>query len=121
MSGSEFHGAGLFLSANPDGAGAADQRERIVADDFGGAFHLQLDGIVGERPDGAEFVGNAQNDAGRVGSVGDELGVVGMQREFLVNAAAGKRFGNDLLALQVAVDAQVTPVADGTPQINHKR
>src|SRR5436309_3839670 len=36
VSGSEFHGAGLFLSANPDGAGAADQRERIVADDFGG-------------------------------------------------------------------------------------
>src|SRR6266571_2295113 len=44
-----------------------------------------------------------------------------MQRKFLVDSATGKRFGNYLLALQVAVNSQVAPVADGAPQINNKR
>src|SRR5258708_11606346 len=43
------------------------------------------------------------------------------KRKFLVYVTAGKRFGNYLFALQVAVNAQVSPVADGVPQIGYKR
>src|SRR5258705_2808007 len=38
VSGGKFYGAGLFFGANPDGAGAADQGEGVVADDFGGGL-----------------------------------------------------------------------------------
>ena len=102
-------GAGLFLCANPDGAGAADEREGIVADELGRAFELEGDGIVGEGADGAELVGDAEDDAGGVGAVGDERRVVGRQREFAVDAACRRGFGDDLLAVDVAVDAQIAP------------
>ena len=41
MRGGERDRAGLFFGADPDGAGAADQGEGIVADDFGGAFECR--------------------------------------------------------------------------------
>ncbi len=120
VSGGKFYGAGLFFGANPDGAGAADQGEGIVADDFGGAIEGEFDGVVGEGADGAELVGDAEDDTSGVGAVGVELGVVGKKSEFLVNAAAGESFRDDLLALDVAFDAQVSPVANGSAQISNK-
>ena len=121
VGGGESYGAGFLFGADPDGAGAADQGEGIVADDFGGAIEGELDGVVGKGVDGAEFVGDAQDDAGGVGAVGVELGVVGKNSEFLIDAATGESFGDDLLALDVAFDAQVSPVANGSSQIGHKR
>ena len=79
----------LFLGANPDRAGSAHQRKRIVADQLRRAFQLKLDGVVGERPDGVKFVSHAQDYASRVGSIRDQAGVVGQKREFLVHALAG--------------------------------
>ena len=119
--GGEAHGAGLFFGADPDSAGATDQGEGIVADNFGGAIEFQFDGIVGEGADGAEFVGDAQDDASGIGAIGVEFSVVGEQSKFLVEAAAGKSFGNDLLALDVAVNAQISPSEDGFLQIGDKR
>ena len=80
---------GLFLGSNPDRAGSADQGERIVSDDFRRALQLKLDGVVGKWPDGVKFIGHAQHDAGGVGSVRNQAGVVGQQCEFLVDALAG--------------------------------
>ncbi len=59
--------------------------------------------------DGAELVGDAEDDAGGVGSVGGERRVVGHEGEFAVDSAAGEASGDDLLALDVAVDAEVAP------------
>ena len=107
------HRSRLFFRANPDRAGAADQRERIVADNFRGPFQLQLDGIVRKRPDGAKFVGHAQNDASGIGAIGVETRVVGQQREFLIDTSAGHRLNDHLLAIDVALDSQVSPLEDG--------
>src|SRR5258705_8161029 len=62
--GGKFYGAGLFFGAGPDGAGAADYGEGIVADDFGGGIEGGIDGGGGEGGGGAEFGGDAQDDAG---------------------------------------------------------
>ena len=86
--GGEAHLAWLFRSANPDGAGAANERKGIVADEFGRAGEFEADGVVGERADGVEFVRDAQHDAGGVRSICDERSVVGQQREFLIDALA---------------------------------
>jgi hypothetical protein len=67
----EAHFAGYFAGANPNGAGASDEREGIVADELSRAGELEVDGIVGEGTDGVEFVGNAQDNASGVGSVGN--------------------------------------------------
>ena len=63
--------AGLLAGANPDRAGASDEREGIVADELSGAGKLKADSIVGEGTDGAIFVGDAQDNASGVGSVSD--------------------------------------------------
>ncbi len=72
MRGGKRHFARLLLGANPDGAGAADQGEGIVADDLGGALEFELDGVVGKWADGAELIGDAQDDASGVGAVGNQ-------------------------------------------------
>ncbi len=121
MRGGESHCAWLFFGANPDRAGASNQREGIVANDFGGAFQFELNGVVCEWPDGAKFIGHAQDHASRIGTIGVQMRVVREKSKFLVDAAAGKSFGNYLFTLQIAVNAQVSPVADGIPQIGYKR
>ena len=55
----------------------------------------------------------------RVGAVGDQFGVIGEQHEFLVDAAAGHGFRNDLLAGNVAFDAQIAPL--GIPLSRDRR
>ena len=50
-----------------------------------------------------------------------QLGVIGEQREFLVDAAAGHGFRDDLLALDVAFDAQIAPLEDGFLEIGDER
>ena len=49
------------------------QREGIIADDLRRAVEFQLDGVIGKGPNGAEFVGYAQNHARRVRPVGIQL------------------------------------------------
>ena len=103
----EIHLAGLLAGANPEGACTSDQRKGIVADELGGAGEFEADGVGGEGADGVEFVGDAQDDAGGVGTVRDEHGVIGQQREFLIDALAGEAARDDLLALNESVDAQI--------------
>ena len=66
----ETHAAGLLLGANPDGAGAANHRERIVANQFGRALQVQLDGVVRKGPNRAELIGDAKNHARCIGAIG---------------------------------------------------
>src|ERR1019366_8387608 len=65
----EPQSARLFACANPDGARSADERKRVVANQLSGTFQRKGDGIVRVGADGAELVGDAQDDAGGVGSV----------------------------------------------------
>jgi hypothetical protein len=103
------HGARLLTGANPDGAGASNERERIVADEVGGAFEGEGDGVVGIGANCAELIGNAQDDARGVGTIGAERVVVSKQSKFAVDAASGERFGDDLFSLHESVDAQIAP------------
>ena len=75
----ESQSARLFSGAKPDGAGAADERERVVTDELAWTFQRKGDGVVGVGADGAEFIGNAKHDTGGVGSVGVQFVVVRQQ------------------------------------------
>src|SRR5271154_279305 len=113
--------AGLLFGANPDGAGAANHGKRIVTDDFRRAFELKFDGIVGEGADGAILIGNADDHASGIGTIGLEPCVVRQQGKLLVYALSREGFGNDLLSLEVALDAQVSPMTYGFSEIGDKR
>ena len=82
-------GAGSFGGADPDGAGAADEGEGIVADDFAGAFESELDAICGEVAKVAVFVVDAEDNADGVGAIGDEPGFIGKKDECLIGAGTG--------------------------------
>src|ERR1035437_872330 len=105
----EAHLAGFLGGANPDGAGAADEREGIVANQLGRAGEFEPDRVAGEGADGVELVCDAKHDAGGVGSIGNERCVIGQKREFLIDTLAGEAARNDLLALDVTVDSQIAP------------
>src|SRR5204863_1792115 len=71
-----------------------------------------------KRADSAEFIGQAKNQASRVGAIGDELGIVGQQYKFLIKALPGKVFRDYLLSLYVAFDPQVSPAVEEAAQGN---
>src|SRR5438128_59605 len=99
----------LFLGTNPDCARSADQGERIVADDLGRTFELELNGVVGKRANRAEFISDAQNDSRTVSSISDQRGIVGCDGEIRIYAPAGHLLLDDLLAADVTFEAQVAP------------
>ena len=68
---SQLHRAGLFLGANPNRSGAADQRKWIVADQFRRAFELKLNWIIGEWANRTELIRHTQHHARRVRSIGE--------------------------------------------------
>src|SRR5580704_13162181 len=113
----EPHRSRFFLRSNPDSARSADQRKGVVADNLRRAFQVQLDGVVCKWPDGAKFVGYAQNDAGGISAIRNESSVVRQQRKFLVDTSAGQRLNNHLLSVQIAFHAEISPVAHGVLQI----
>ena len=114
------HGSRLLLGSNPHRPRSADQREWIVPDKLCWSFQFKLDGIVGEGPDGAKFVGHAQHYASGVGPVCHEAGVVGQQREFLIDTFAGIFLHDDLLALNVSLETQVAPLVKKFAQFHDK-
>ena len=73
---------------DPDCSRASDQREGIVADDFGRPGKLKSNGIVGKRLNGVELIGDAQDYARGVRAIGRQSGVVGQQGKFAVRASA---------------------------------
>src|SRR5580704_8936613 len=105
----ELHFPWLLLSSNPDCARAADQRKGIIADDFGWTVQFKLDRGIGKWTDVSEFIGDANDNASRVGAIGNQIGVVRHQREFRVDAFSGKLLRDHLLALDVTLDSQVSP------------
>ena len=111
MPGGEANVAGLFAGSQPDGSCASDEGEGITADEVGGTFEGEVNGIVCVGADVAEFVGDPEDYAGGVGSVGNEGSVVGQDDELARSAPLLERsFRDDLLAfLEEAVDAEVSP------------
>src|ERR1700677_198765 len=83
--------AWLFGCSDPDCTGAAYERERIVADEFGRPREFEADGVGGKRTDRVEFIRDAKYDTRGVGSVGSESCVVGQKSEFLIDSFAGER------------------------------
>src|ERR1700723_784686 len=117
MSRGQPHGTGLFLGADPDRSGAADHCEWIVADQLGWSLEMEFHGVVGERTNRTEFVGDAQHDARRIGAVSKQLRVVWKQREFLIDPAARHRLFDNFLASDIALDAQIAPIAHGFSEL----
>ena len=109
MFGRQANIACRFACSNPDCTGATDECKRIVADDLGGAFESKRDRVVGVGPNGAEFVGDAEDDTGGVGTICDEGKVFRQESELAVHTATREGLGYDLLSLDEAVDTQITP------------
>ena len=105
----EAHLARLLARTDPDGACAAYQREWVVADQRCRTREFETDGIAGEGANGVELVCNSENDPGRISSVGNQGCVIGQEREFLIDALAGEAARDDLLALDISVNAQIAP------------
>lgn len=84
----EADGSGLFGGPDPDGTGATDEREGVVADEGRGAFKMEDDGVPGEGANAAELIVDAEHDAGSVGTIGDELSVVWQKNELAIDALA---------------------------------
>src|SRR5215467_4379888 len=99
----------LFLGSNPDRTGTAHERKRIVADYLRRSLDLERNGIVRKGADLVEFVRHSHDHARRIGSIADQTGVISRDREFRVNASPGHLFLNDLLALNVALQAKIAP------------
>src|SRR5208282_873404 len=105
MSCGKVHCSRQFFCADPDCSRAANQGERVVADDIRGAFKLELDGIVGEWANRTKFISNPKDDPGRIGPICVQSIVVGMQGEFLVDTFPGEGLGDHLLVLQVTLNS----------------
>src|SRR5438128_5444693 len=103
---------GLFFGSNPDRSGAAHQSEGIVADQLRRALQVKLDGIVREWPDGVKFIGHAENHASGVSPVCNQAGVIRQKRKLLINALARILLHDNLLALNVALETQVSPFVE---------
>lgn len=78
----EPYSARFFLGSDPHSPRSSNQRKWIVADNFAWSVNLQLNRIVGERPNGSKLICNPQDDSGGIGSVSDQGGVVGNKDEF---------------------------------------
>ena len=102
--------ARLLAGAHPDGYGSSDERGGIVADE--GCRAVELSTMPSLAKDGCPVsVVHPQQDACRIGAVGDKLGVVRRDHELVIHAVAGVALRDDLLAADVAVDAQIAPVS----------
>src|SRR5215471_4931137 len=86
MSCDQMYRSCLLPGTYPDCAGSTNKRKRIVADDLRGAVQLKLDGIIREGPDCTKLVGDAHDNAGRIGAIGDQFHIVRGYREPAVNA-----------------------------------
>ena len=99
----------LLLRPDPNCARSSNQRERIIADDLGRTINVELDRIVGKRPDVAEFVVYAQHDASGIGSIANEARIIEQQSKLRVDTGPGILLRDRELAFPVAFQAQVAP------------
>src|SRR5882762_11797926 len=110
----------LFLRPNPDCSRTANQRKRIIPDDFCRPFDLQFDRVVCEWPNGVKFICYSQHDARRIRPVRDQAGVVGQKRKPHIDALPGVILGDDQLALNVALKSQVAPFVKEFTQFDNE-
>ena len=79
---------GVLLGSDPDRACPADKCERIVADDLCRPLKREDDRVVGVWANGFELICDSENDAGGVGAVGEQSGIVRQYGEFAVGTPA---------------------------------
>src|SRR5437764_1329391 len=114
-------GASLLFDANPNRPRAAYERKWIVANNLGWPFDFQLDGVIGERPNGTEVIVDAHHHTCRVRAIADHGGIIGGDCELCIDASARHLLNNDLLALYVALQAQIAPpVTKARANIHHE-
>src|ERR1700751_562767 len=102
--------ASLLFRTDPNGPGPANERERVVADNLRRTFDLELDGIVRKGTNGIELIGHSQHDSRRIGSISDEVSVVGTKDEFRVNTSARVSLCDRELALIVSFEPKIAPL-----------
>src|SRR5580704_6593196 len=115
------HSSRLLFRSQPHSACPTHQREGIVADNFGGTFDVQRDGVVGERAYCAEFICDPQYDTRGISAVGKKPGVIRQNRELLIDPFAGVELRDHLLALNVAFNPQISPGVEKWAQVEDER
>src|SRR6185369_8496312 len=114
--------SGARLRLDPDCAHATEQRERVLADDFGRPLQVQRNCRVGKRPDRAKFIRDFQYNARRIDAVADQLAIVRLDEKLLVHTFAGQPSSNHNFAADVTLDLQITPTAaEGRANVRDKR
>src|SRR5580704_12577937 len=106
--------SGLFGRSNPDRSRSACERERFVADDLAWAGKFEDNRIIRNGPDAIKLVCHPNDDARCVCTVPKKFVVGRYCDKLTVHAAAGVTLRNNLLALDITVDAQIAPVPDGS-------
>src|SRR5258705_269967 len=109
----EHDRSGLFGRSNPDRSRSSGEREGVVADDLAWAAQFEDNRIIRDGPDAIELVCYAKDDARCVRTIPTKFVVVRECDELTVHPAAGVALRNNLLILDIAVDAQIAPVPDG--------
>src|SRR6202012_387377 len=111
----------VLPSANPDCACACHQGEWVVANQGCRPRELQLNGVIRNGANATELVGPAEDDAGGVGAIGSQFVIVRPNLELAVDPTSGKCPGDNLVAFEIAVDPQITPVADRLLVERHRK
>ena len=71
--------------------------------------------------DRTKFIRDPQDHPGRIGAIAHQAGVIGCKRELRVDSLAREILRNHQLALNVALEAQVSPFVEKFSQFHDKR
>src|ERR1700731_1168094 len=121
MACAQVHCTGLLASADPDGAGAADESKRVVSDNGCGTGDFERDCIPGKGTNRSVFIGDSKHDACGVRAITDKGKVIGDHRELLIDTLARHTLRDNLLPLYVALDAEVSPGINESADIYDER
>src|ERR1017187_7458551 len=109
MTDGEAHGAGRLVCANPDCACSADERERVVTNQYRGTFQSERDWIVRVVSYCAEFIGNAHDHTGCIRTVRYQFMIVGDNDQLGVNPFPRNCFRYGELAIDIALHTKIAP------------
>ena len=100
-------------SADPHSARTGHEGEWVVANQVCRPRELELNGVIRNRTNATELVGHTQHDSGAVCAIGSQFEIVRPNLKFAVDSTSGEGPGDNLVAFEIAIDPQITPVADG--------
>src|ERR1035441_6174365 len=109
MTDGEAHGAGRLVCANPDCACSADERERVVTNQYRRTFQSERDWIVRVVSYCAEFIGNAHDHTGCIRSVRYQFMIISKHDQPGVDSFSRNCFGYGELAIDIALHTWSAP------------